>query len=174
MHFLRVYNCLTAFNIYHVIHSNEMKLFITVYNCPTCLEKSSLPEVWKQKVYFPDKNQDQVSYEMEQPTAPQQVFYIIQMYKEAMANNKKSHLVRAATTLGGIHIVCGIGVLIASITGLVFSAFSTGEYLSVQLHKLPPFNTSCNDIFPLLMSYCRHTGRSILHHHWNTFHWRGA
>ena len=69
---------------------------------------------------------------MEQPNAPQQVIYIIQMPKEMMANTKKSCLVRAATTLGGIHIVCGIGVLIASITGLVFSAFSTGEYLKVS------------------------------------------
>ena len=70
-----------------------------------------------------------------QPTASQQVIYIIQMPKEPMANAKKSYLVRAATTLGGIHIVCGIGVLIASVTGLVFSAFSTGEYLNgLRLH----------------------------------------
>ena len=77
---------------------------------------------------------------MEQPTAPQQVIYIVQMPKETMANTKKSYLVRTATTLGGIHIMCGIGVLIASITGLVFSAFSTGEYLivpsSINCHHL--------------------------------------
>ena len=64
---------------------------------------------------------------MEQPAAPQQVIYIIQMPKERVANIKESYVVKAAATLGGIHIVCGIAVLIASITGLVFHAFSIGE-----------------------------------------------
>ena len=64
---------------------------------------------------------------MEQPTAPQQVIYIIQMPKETMANIKECYLVRAATTLGGIHIVCGIAVLIASVTGIMFHAFSIGK-----------------------------------------------
>ena len=64
---------------------------------------------------------------MEQPTVPQQVIYIVQMPKEKVSNTKKSYLVRAATTLGGIHIVCGIGVLIASITGIMFHAFSIGK-----------------------------------------------
>jgi len=41
-----------------------------------------------------------------------------------MANIKESYVVKAATTLGVIHIVCGIAVLIASITGLVFNVFS--------------------------------------------------
>jgi len=68
---------------------------------------------------------------MEQPTAPQQVIYIIQMPKEKVANLKGSYLVKAATTLGGVHIVCGIAVLIASITGLVFHAFSIGILASV-------------------------------------------
>ena len=72
---------------------------------------------------------DQVSSKMEQPTAPQQVIYVIQMPKEKVANLKGSYLVKAATTLGGVHIVCGIAVLIASITGLVFQAFEfSGEY----------------------------------------------
>ena len=70
---------------------------------------------------------DQVSSKMEQPTAPQQVIYIIQMPKERVANLKESYVVKAATTLGGVHIVCGIAVLIASITGLVFHALSIGE-----------------------------------------------
>ena len=64
---------------------------------------------------------------MYQPTAPQQVIYIMQMPKERVANIKKSYVVKVATTLGGIHIVCGIAVLIASITGLVFDTFSIGE-----------------------------------------------
>jgi len=69
---------------------------------------------------------------MEQPTAPQQVIYVIQMPKEKVANLKGSYLVKAATTLGGVHIVCGIAVLIASITGLVFQAFEfSGIFASV-------------------------------------------
>ena len=76
---------------------------------------------------------DQVSSnnlgKMEQPTAPQQVIYIIQMPKERITNIKESYVVKAATTLGVIHIVCGIAVLIASITGLVFNVFSIGEVM---------------------------------------------
>ena len=69
---------------------------------------------------------DQTSLKMEQPTAPQQVIYIIQMPQER-AKIKESYVVKAATTLGIVHIVCGIAVLIASITGLVFHVFSMGD-----------------------------------------------
>ena len=67
------------------------------------------------------------------------------MPTERVANIKESYVVKAATTLGVIHIVCGIAVLIASITGLVFNVYSIGEnfdcfchsFLVVRLHSTP-------------------------------------
>merc|ERR1712168_31815 len=57
---------------------------------------------------------------------------IIQMPKETVAKNiKESYLAKAATTLGGIHVACGIAVLIASITGIMFHAFSIGILAAV-------------------------------------------
>ena len=64
---------------------------------------------------------------MEHPAVPHQVIYIIQMPTERASNIKESYVVKIATTLGVIHIVCGIGVFIASILGLVFHVFSIGQ-----------------------------------------------
>jgi len=60
-----------------------------------------------------------------EPNAPHQVIYITQAPKDKQ-NLKDAYNVKAATTLGVIHIVCGTITLSATIAGLVDGNFSVG------------------------------------------------